>query len=356
MHQTLNSGKIKMNLEKTVIPLGLKIKEELKAGSIYYNFDKPIVMPYDKSLLKKLESGENLSVDYFFDVLKNLVEDVLPEIFPKGYYDKVIGDDSSLRRCVVNPGPQDDYQYSFNMDFHKENLRKNVSSVPLYKFMNIQTSVFISSKIFSPGANDLIDNGFFPRYEKGILQPIEGLEIRPHTIIELPHVLYDNECVYISQLSTPIVKGLLFRTPLFFPEFPKDSSIIGDRCFCSRIRANTVFELPNSLPETIKQGGIIRDYLCKFMVENASKLKEIAESFADAKREAGIPVENSFNNCNPDFLYEHFYKVNRKIEDLRKKLPSKLISNVFYKSEKEFYDNEKEFENIKTKKDSTGNL
>lgn len=158
-------------VEKTDIPQGLKIEKETREKEIWYLFSQPILLPYDKDLLSKVEKGAKLSVPYFANVLQAFVEDTLPNMFPKNFYTMKL-DAYNVYRIDINPKNHDIHQYSFGLDFLRTE-KINIPNIPQqYKNMNIKTGVFLSSKIFHSAATDPITNGFFPRTKDGKIEPV----------------------------------------------------------------------------------------------------------------------------------------------------------------------------------------
>lgn len=81
-------------------------------------------------------------------------------------------DDYNVYRIDINPQNHEPHQYSFNVDFLKTET-PNIPNLPQqYKDMNINTSIFLTSKIFHAASTDPITNGFFPRTKDGKIQPV----------------------------------------------------------------------------------------------------------------------------------------------------------------------------------------
>lgn len=168
-----HTAEIEVVVEETKLPTNLEIQKEIRGKEIWYTLNQPIFLPYDKDLITKVEKGAKLSVPYFAKVLQAFIQDTLPDIFPKDFYNTMKLDDYNVYRVDINPEYHEPHQYSFNMDFVKTET-PNIPTLPQqYKDMNINTSVFLTSKIFHPASNDPITNGFFPRTKDGkTIEPV----------------------------------------------------------------------------------------------------------------------------------------------------------------------------------------
>jgi hypothetical protein len=314
---------LELNVGKTIIPSDLKIKVEKTSQGLEYTLSSPVVLPYDKDLVLKVNSGAKITEEYFLNVMKTLLEDVLPDLFPKDFYKEIKNDPPHLYYIDINPTSHEPHQYSFGIDL-KTTIKQNNSTVKpdINNSIDISTGLFISSSIFHPASTDPITNGFFPRTINPTsteLAPTHGIHLRPNTNITLPSIISENSRPFNGELCTPIIETLLTETVLFFPERTLIRSL-----YVNWMESYPALNLQDSSIKTINKALAYRQKLNKFMYANRDELKSIVQEFANAKFEAGIPSDKSLDDYEPKFLYEKFNKINRRIETIKEKVPQTL--------------------------------
>ncbi len=325
-----NTTEIELVVEDTKLPTSLQIQKETRGKDILYVLNQPIFLPYDKDLISKVEKGAELSVPYFTKVLQHFLEATLPDILPKDFYTMQM--DRDIHWVTINPESHEPFQYAFNLNF-KRTETPNIQNLPnQYKDMNIQTSIFLTSEIFHPASNDPITNGFFPRTKDGSLQPVEWVEIRPsYTFMQLPSILSDEDRTYIGEISAAILQTLLAGSHLFFPKNTIHARTMNDWRYPS-----PTIKVKNSESITINKSREFRDKLATFLIENKEELKILVQEFAEAKKKAGIPSDESLNRYKTEHLHTHFDTINTKLHAFRNKLPADLGFNELF--EEETYD------------------
>jgi len=314
---------LELNVGKTIIPPDLKIKIEKDKFGLEYFFSSPIVLPYDKNLVLKVNAGAKITEEYFFNVIKALLEDTLPDLFPKDFYKTIKQDFPHLYYIDINPTSHEPSQYAFTPNLHTTIKQNNSTVKPdLNNSIDISTGLFIGAAIFHSASTDPITNGFFPRTinpSSTELAPTHGIHVKPSTNITLPSIISENSNPYFGELCTPIIQTLLTETVLFFPERTQIRTN-----YNHWMNSNTVLDLQDSSIKTINKALAYRQKLNKFMYANREELTAIVEEFANAKKEANIPFEKSMDDYKPEFLYQKFNKVNRRIENLKEKVPQNL--------------------------------
>ncbi len=324
-----NTQDKELNIEKTIIPNDLKIEKTMKGNEIWYTFNKPLYLPYDKNLLSKIEKDAKIPIPYFTNVLQSFIEDILPNIFAKGYYNTMKLDREPYR-IDINSNNNHNFPYSFNLDFSK-NEDLDIDNLPKqYENMTINTSVFITSEIL----HHPIKNGFFPLTKEWIIQPVHGIQLRTtRTEVELPGILSSNESVFITELSTPFFEKLLLWKPLFFPNhkdyWEKITWTKGKFWWNS-----PAIKLTDSEFNTIKTAKEFRNELALFLINNREEIISLIEEFSEAKKYAGISSDRSLENYKPDFLYTHFHEIDWKFQEFSKKLPDSLKSHETLQNKK----------------------
>ena len=140
---------LELVVEQTILPDNLRIIKEARGRDIWYVFDKPIFLPYDRDLAPKVEGGAKISTDYFTEVLRSFIENAIPTVFPKGFYD-TMEIDSKPYRININPSNHGDHQHSFNLYFEKNITTDQPNTPQGHKNTHTKTSVFLTSTIFHP--------------------------------------------------------------------------------------------------------------------------------------------------------------------------------------------------------------
>ncbi|MGV8162579.1 MAG: hypothetical protein ACP5N2_04580 [Candidatus Nanoarchaeia archaeon] len=313
---------LELNIEKTIIPPGLKIRKETVGDDTWRHLNKPVRLPFDKDFVSKVKNIDSIPRQYFLQVIKSFLEDILPETFPKDFYKSIDCDDYDMRydNIHINPQPNNAHHYSINVDLStvsQEDINRGK------RVADVQTSILLSSTIYNASAGSPITNGYNPRIVDGTLAPVDGISIRlTWAYIALPNLQAresNDGGHFYTELYAPVLQTLLTESPLFFPTtHPIRNTYHNGLSFPALWIKDTDIK-------TINNALTFREELTKFTNKNYSELRSIVKDFSSAKHEAGINSEKSIENYTSEFLYNRFHKVNRRIEDFRLKLPKNMI-------------------------------